>query len=613
VVAEHVVNAAGLWARKVGQMVGIELPMIPMQHHYLVTEDVPEVAAVEGVMPAVTDLEGFTYLQREHDGVLLGVYETHPKHWLADGPGWDYGMELIPEEVDRIAPELTIGFERFPALQRVGIKRWVNGAITFTPDGNPLVGPVPGRPGLWTACGVMAGFSQGAGIGLALASWIVDGDPGEDVFGMDVARFGPFAAEDSYLRATTAQFYARRFLIAYPNEELPAGRPLKTSPVHDDLRDAGARFGVVWGLEVPQYFAPSPDFEEHLTLRRSNAHAVVGEEVAAVRGAAGLYETAAYARYEVTGPGAEAWLDWLLAGRMPSPGRIRLAPMLNERGRLMGDLTVTRLGDEQFWLVGSYYLQAWHQRWFHDHLPETGVVVRNLSDQWVGFSLSGPSARPVVQQLTDDDLSNGAFPFLTCRRMEIGAAEAVVGRISLTGELGYELTVPASEQRALLRKLRDAGTDLGLRLVGDRAVDSLRLEKGYGIWSTEFSEAYTPGMSGLDRFVAFDKGPFMGRDAALRERDEGAARVLVLLDVDAADADASGDEGVWQGDRLVGFTTSGAYGHHVRRSLALAYVDRDVVAAAPALTVDVVGEARPATVLPAAPYDPEGWLLRDHP
>ena len=285
-----------------------------MQHHYLVTEDVPEVAAVEGVMPAVTDLEGFTYLQREHDGVLLGVYETNPRHWHAAGPGWDYGMELIPEEIDRISPELAIGFERFPALQRVGIKRWVNGAITFTPDGNPLVGPVPGRRGYWAACGVMAGFSQGAGIGLALASWIVDGDPGEDVFGMDVARFGSFAANDAYLRQTTRQFYARRFLIAYPNEELPAGRPLKTSPVFDDLHGVGARFGVVWGLEVPQYFAPSPDFEETLTLGRSNAHAVVGEEVRAVREAAGLYETAAYARYEVTGPGARG-----LAG--PPDGR----------------------------------------------------------------------------------------------------------------------------------------------------------------------------------------------------------------------------------------------------------------------------------------------------
>lgn len=609
VVAEHVVNAGGLWARQVGRMAGVELPLIPMQHHYLVTEDVPEVAAIDGVMPAVTDLEGFTYLQREHDGVLLGVYETHPKHWLPDGPGWDYGMQLIPEEVDRISPELAIGFERFPALQRVGIRRWVNGAITFTPDGNPLVGPVPGRRGLWAACGVMAGFSQGAGIGLALATWIVDGDPGDDVFGMDLARFGPYAVADDYLRATTAQFYARRFLIAYPNEELPAGRPLKTSPVHDDLAGAGARFGVVFGLEVPQYFAPSPDFEETLTWRRSNAHDVVAQEVRAVREAAGLYETTAYARYEVSGPAAERWLDHLTAGRLPAPGRIRLAPMLDDRGHLVGDLTVSRLDDDRFWVVGSYYLQEWHRRWFDARLPDRGVTLANLSDRWTGFALSGPRSRQLLERVTDADVSDAGLPFLGCRTLRVGASDAVVGRISLTGELGYELTVPAERQPGLLRALRDAGSDLGLRLVGDRAIDSLRLEKGYGIWSTEFTQAYTPGESGLDRFVAFDKPDFVGREAALRERDQPPTRRLVLLDVDAADADASGDEGVWCDGRLVGSTTSGAFGHHVGRSLAFAYVASDVSAGGP-LHVDVVGDRRPARVLAEPPYDAAGSRLR---
>ncbi len=437
-------------------------------------------------MPAVTDLEGFTYLQREQNGVLLGVYETNPKHWLADGPGWDYGMELIPEEVDRIAPELSIGFERFPALQRVGIKRWVNGGITFTPDGNPLVGPVPGRRNFWSACGVMAGFSQGAGIGLALANWIVDGDPGDDVFGMDITRFGPFATDDSYLRATTAQFYARRFLIAYPNEELPAGRPLKTSPVYPDLIDAGARCSVVYGLEVAQYFAPSADFEENLTWHRSNAHAIVGEEVAATRTAAGLYETTAYARYEVTGSGAAAWLDHIMASALPAVGRIKLAPMLNHRGHLMGDLTVSRLGDERFWVIGSYYLQEWHQRWFAEHLPTDGSVrITNLCDDWCGFSLSGPASREILKQLVDIDLSHPAVPFLSIREAKVAGTDAVVGRISLTGELGYEVTVPASQQRALLAALREVGEPLGMRLIGDRAIDSLRLEKGYGIWSAE--------------------------------------------------------------------------------------------------------------------------------
>lgn len=609
VACEHVVNAAGLWARRVGRMVGVDHPLVPMLHHYLVTEPIPEIAAIRGEMPAVTDLEGFTYLQREGDGVLLGVYETRPQHWAVEGPDWDYGMELFPEDVDRILPELEIGFERFPVLKEVGIKRWVHGAFTFTPDGNPLVGPVPGIPNYWAACGVMAGFSQGAGIGLALANWIVDGDPGTDVFGMDVARFGPYASNDRYLRATTAQFYARRFVMAYPNEELPAGRPLLTTPCYDALLAEGARFTVNRGLEVPLYFAP-PGFEEEMTLGRSNAEPLVAAEVEAVRTAAGAYEIAQYARYEVTGPGAEAWLDHLLASRLPEVGRIRLAPMLGEGGRLMGDLTVTRLEEDRFWLTGSYHLQDFHLRWFLAHLPERGVELRNVTDAWMGFSVSGPNARPILAALASEDVSNEAFPFLSVRRMDVGSARAVVGRISFTGELGYEIVVPVGHHRTLWCELREAGAEHGLRPIGDRALDSLRLEKGYGIWSREYRQDVTPAMCGLDRYVAFDKGPFVGRGAALAERERGPDRRLVLLEVEAADADASMDDGVWLGDRLVGLVTSGAFGHHVGRSLALAYLETGVAEVAPELTVVVLGEERRGRILPEPPYDPAGIRLR---
>jgi dimethylglycine dehydrogenase len=611
VTAEHVVNAAGLWARKVGRMVGVDHPVTPMQHHYLVTESVPEIAALTHVMPAVTDLEGFTYLQREGDGVVLGVYERTPKHWKTEGADWDFGMTLFPEDLDRISPELELGFARFPALQRAGIKRWVNGAFTFTPDGNPLIGPVRGLPGYWSACGVMAGYSQCAAIGLALSNWIVDGDPGDDVFAMDVARFGDWASDDAYLRATTAQFYARRFVIAYPNERLPAGRPLRTTPAHDLLVAEGAVHDATWGLEVPQFFAPGrAAFDEVPSLHRSNAFGLVADEVAAVRTAVGAYETGVYARYEVSGPGARAWLDHLLASRLPDVGRLRLAPMLHPTGTLVGDLTVSRLDDDRFWLVGSYYLQEWHGRWFDAHLPGAGVTIDNLTDRWLGFALSGPSSRELLSRLTDADVSDSGVPFLSCRSMRVAGSQAHVARLSLTGELGYEITVPADEQAALWVALRDAGADLGLRPVGDRAIDSLRLEKGYGIWSAEFTQAYTPGMSGLDRFVAWDKPEFVGRDAALREREAGSARRLVLLDVDAAEADAAGDEPVWLDGRVVGFVTSGSYGHHVRRSLALAYVDAEVAEQHPALAVSVVGERRPASVLAEAPYDPTGSRLR---
>jgi dimethylglycine dehydrogenase len=609
VTAEHVVNAGGLWARRIGRMVGVDHPLVPMVHHFLVTEDIPQIAAIEGDMPAVTDLEGFTYLQKEHGGVLLGVYEQNPRHWAVEGAPWDFGRTLFPEELDRIMPELSIGFARFPILQDVGIKRWVNGAFTFTPDGNPLVGPVAGLPGYWAACGVMAGFSQGAGIGLALANWIVDGDPGDDVFGMDVARFGPYAANDRYLRDTTAQFYARRFVMAYPNEELPAGRPLKTTPCHEALVAEGARFTVNWGLEVPLYFAPA-DFVENDTLERSNAEPFVGDEVRAVRTAVGAYEIAQYARYEVRGPGAEAWLDRLVASRLPEVGRIRLAPMLGPAGRLMGDLTVARLAGDVFWLTGSYYLQEWHRRWFQEQLPPTGVELRNLTDDRMGFSVSGPRSRDLLARLTREDVSNEAFPFLAVRQLDVGSWRAVVGRISLTGELGYEIVVPTVGHRTLWHELREAGEDLGLRPIGDRAVDSLRLEKGYGIWAAEFRQDRTPAMCGLDRYVAVDKDGFIGCEAARRERDTAPAWRLALLEIEAIDADARRDDGVWVGERRVGEVTSGAFGHHVGKSLALAHLERDVVEAAPTLTVYVVGEPRPARLLPAAPYDPRGERLR---
>ena len=611
VVAQHVVNAGGLWARRVGRMVGVDLPLTPMQHHYLITEDLPELLARPDEMPCVTDLEGFTYLQQERKGVILGVYERNPRHWKTEGAEWDYGMELLPEDIDRISPELLIGFSRFPSLQRAGIRKWVNGAFTFTPDGNPLVGPVPGLRHFWAACGCMGGFSQGGAIGKVLAEWIVEGDPGTDIFGMDVARYGRFASDDRYLRDTTAQFYARRFVIAYPNEELPAGRPLKTTPSYPAQRALGARFGVVWGMESPQYFATGePDFVEPPTLRRSAAERFVAAEVAATRSAAGLLDTGVYARYEVRGPGAGRWLDHLLASRLPQVGRIRLAPMLNPAGRLMGDLTVTRLDADRYWLVGSYYLQEWHLRWFRDHLPASGVEIENLSESWLGFSLSGPRSRAILASLTSSDVSDRGIPFMGCARVAVGPTSAVVARLSLTGELGYEINVRAAEQLALWQALMEAGRPHGLRPIGMRAQDSLRLEKGYGVWSLEFSTSCTPAMAGLERFVAADKGDFIGRDAFVAAQVAGPGMKLVLLQVESPEADATGYEPVHLDQRRVGYVTSGAYGHHVRQSLALAYVDTAWCETTAPLSVSILGRPHAASILHALPYDPAGARLR---
>ena len=607
VTCEHVVNAAGLWAKQVGRMAGIELPVSPLEHHYLLTETIPEIAALDGELPLVVDLEGFTYMRQDLKGMLLGIYEIRHKHWMMDGAPWNYGIELLQEDIDRIEDELTLGFERYPVLQHAGVKNWVNGAFTFSPDGNPLVGPVPGKPGYWCACAVMAGFLQGGGVGKSLAEWMIHGEPEADVFGMDVARYGDFAANKRFIKETTGQFYTRRFVMTYPNEQLPAGRPLKMAPAHDAMTDAGCRWGASWGLEVPLYFAPE-GFEETPSLKRSNAHDIVGAECRAVRENVGLLDISGFSRFEVSGPNAERWLDRMMASKLPAPGRAKLAPMLSPEGKLKGDLTLFNWGDGTWWVMGSYYLRAWHMRWFN-HYMEDGVVVRDIADDIVGFSLAGPRSLEVLEGLTDGPI--GELPFMGCGQFDMGLVRAKVGRLSVAGELGYEIHCHASEHIGLRRLLMEAGGDAGIREYGFNALLSLRLEKSFGIWSAEFTQGYTPRQTGMDRWIDWQKQDFIGRVAALKERDAAVeGQVLVTLEVDAADADASGFEPIWSGDRRVGFVTSGGYGHSLSKSLAMALVDHDLAQVGQELSVHIVGAERPAKVIPPSPYDPQGLAMR---
>ncbi|WP_397544438.1 FAD-dependent oxidoreductase [Roseovarius salis] len=605
---EHVVNAAGLWAKQVGRMAGIELPVSPLAHHYLLTETIPEVAALDKEMPLVVDLEGFTYMRQDQKGMLLGIYEINHQHWMMDGAPWNYGIELLQEDPDRIENELTLGFERYPVLQTAGVRNWVNGAFTFSPDGNPLVGPVRGKRGYWCACAVMAGFLQGGGVGKSLAEWMIHGEPEADVFGMDVARYGDYAQNKQYIKETTGQFYTRRFVMTYPNEQLPAGRPLRMSPAYSDMSAAGARWGASYGLELPLYFAPSEDFEETPTLKRSNAFPIIAEECRAVREAAGLIDISGFSRFEVTGAGAERWLDHLVASRLPKPGRARLAPMLSDTGKLKGDLTIMNWGDGTWWIMGSYYLREWHMRWFEDHMTDD-VTVRDLSDTVVGFGVMGPKSLEVLERVTDGPIDE--LPFMGCGTFDIGLVRARVGRLSVSGERGYEIHCAASEHIALRKTLLEAGADLGLREVGFGALVSLRLEKSFGIWSAEFTQGYTPAQTGMDRWIDWEKGDFVGRDAAMAERDGGGpGQIVVTLEVDAEDADASGFEPVWKDGRRVGFVTSGGYGHTVGKSLAMAMVDRDSAAEGTELTTHIVGAERPARVIAPSPYDPSGRAMR---
>ncbi|HBP60375.1 MAG TPA: glycine cleavage system protein T [Alphaproteobacteria bacterium] len=604
---EHVVNAAGLWAKQVGRMAGVELPVSPLAHHYLLTETIPEVAELDHELPLVVDLEGFTYMRQDQKGMLLGIYEINHQHWMMDGAPWDYGIELLQEDVDRIENELTLGFERYPVLQNAGVRNWVNGAFTFSPDGNPLVGPVPGKKNYWSACAVMAGFLQGGGVGKSLAEWMIHGEPEADVYGMDVARYGPFAENKEYIKQTTGQFYSRRFVMTYPNEQLPAGRPLKMAPAHSDMTAAGAQWGSSWDLEVPLYFAPE-GFAETPSLKRSNAFDIVGAECRAVRENVGLLDITGFSRFEVSGPNAEGWLNSIFATKLPAPGRSRLAVALGHDGRLKGDLTLFNWGDGTWWIMGSYYLRRWHMRWFDDHMQD-GVSIRDLGEEMAGFSLSGPNSRAVIETLTDGPV--GDLPFMGCGAFDIGLIRAKVGRLSVTGEAGYEISCRMGDHIALRRMLLEAGADLGISEYGFNALLSLRLEKSYGIWSAEFTQGYTPGMTGMDRWIDWNKEAFIGREAALAERDgNGPAQRLVTLEVAANGADASGYEPVWSGSDRIGFVTSGGYGHTVEKSLAMALVDSDLAEVGTSLMAHVVGVERDVKVIAPSPYDPAGAVMR---
>ena len=607
--AEHVVNAGGLWAREVGRMVGLELPILAMEHQYLITEQIPSFKGQKEQLHCI-DFEGEIYLREERGAMLMGTYERAGVPWSPVETPWDFGQNLLPNDLERIAPSLEVGFEHFPTLGEAGIRKVVNGPFTFAPDGNPLVGPVKGLRNFWVACGVMAGFSQGGGVGLALSQWMVEGDPGADVWAMDVSRYGDWATL-AYTNAKVRENYSRRFRIRFPNEELGAARPLRTTPIYDRLQAENAVFGDYCGLEHPLWFAPSArEAREDVTFKRSNAHEHVAAECRAVRNAVGLLEISNYGKFEVTGPGAVEWLSRLMANRVPEAGRMGLTPMLNERGKLIGDFTMCRPAAERVFLIGTYAAESYYMRWFERHLPPSGVMLRPCAMEYVGLSIAGPQARSLLQGLVREDLSNTAFPFLSFRRMDVGMIPAHVGRVSFTGDLGYEIWVTTDYQRALYDLLVAAGRDFGLKLFGGRALNAMRIEKSFGSWAREYRPIYGPYGAGLGRFVDLKKGDFIGRAAAVEEKESGGALRLVAFAVDASDADAIGDEPIWHDGKVVGWVTSGAYGHSVQRSLALGYIPAGLAEATGGFEIEIIGERRKAERLAAPAFDASGSRMR---
>jgi len=609
--AEHIVNAGGLWARELGRMSGIHLPVVPMEHHYLITEEIDKITSLpEGQrLPACIDYEANIYFRQERSGLLLGTYEPQSTPWSLDGTPQTFGHDLLEPDLDRIADRLALAFERIPSLQNAGIKDTINGPFVFSPDGNPMIGPVPGMKNYWTAVGVMAGFCQAGGVGKTLAEWMIEGEPSIDVWAMDIARFGDFATPEWGV-IKSSENYERRFVMTFPNETLPKGRRQKTTSIYDRLTQKGAVWQDSFGLENALWFAASPeDAYEEPTFHRSRSHGYVAKEVEAVRASVGASEVANFANHKFTGKGAKAFLNKVLAGRIPGPGRVNLTPMLLESGKLNGDLTVACIDEETFYLFGSSVAQNMHLRWFEMHLEGVqDVLYQNMTDDFHGIAISGPNSRELLSRLTREDVSSEAFKFRDIKDTFIGGVPALCVRISFTGELGYEIYVAPQYQLKLFEAIEEAGADLNLKWFGGRALMSMRLEKSWGAWTMDFRPDFTIMESGLDFFVDWDKD-FIGKKAALIEKKNGPSKKLSVIHIDT-ETDVSGDEAVMHNGECVSYITSGGYGHSVKKSLAMTYLPVELIDSNAKLEVEILGEFKEASIVMEPLYDPSGSKMR---
>ncbi len=607
VIAEHVVNCGGLWAREVGHMAGLNLPVQPMEHHYLITDRIDEIANFGSRLPCGIDYEANIYFRQERDGLLLGTYEPVGVPWKVGVTPQDFGHELLQPNLEHIADRLELGFERIPALAEAGIKDTINGPFTFGPDGNPMIGPVPGMHNYWCAVGVMAGFCQGGGVGLTMAEWMIDGEPSIDVWAMDVARFGDWATPD-WGTVKSCENYERRFVMTFPNETLPKGRRQQTTALYDRFVQRGAVMGQAFGLEHVLWFADGPDdAHEDPTFERNRSFDYVAKECAAVQTSVGGIELANFAKHEIKGPGARDWLNRTMAGYVPKPGRITLTPMLTEKGRLYGDLTIACLGDEHFMLFGSGAMQDAHSRFFAKTLPQ-GVTHENQTGDWHGIGLSGPKSRELLQRITRKDVSAEAMAFRDCCQTFVGGVPVILNRISFSGELGYEIYCRPQYLIRLAEAIEEAGADLGYTWYGNRTLMSLRLDKGWGAWGLEFRPDFNAVEAGMEVFINWKKD-FVGKEPTLKAREDGVARKLVTLIVDTQ-IDVTLDEAVMKDGAAVGYITSGGYAHRSQKSMALAYVASEHAAPGTKLQVEILGMLCDAEVLGGPLYDANGANMR---
>jgi dimethylglycine dehydrogenase len=607
---QWVVNAAGLWGREVAALAGIKLPLLPTEHQYFVTETIAEIDALDRRLPSVADRDGEYYLRQEGKGLLVGAYEKDVRFWAEDGTPQGFGHELFADDLERIEDNMMRAIDRVPAVGEAGIKRVINGPMIWSTDSNVLLGPVPEKQGYFCCNGIIPGFSQSGGMGLMVAQWIIEGEMQYDMFAWDVARFGDWA-DANFTKARVGDQYAHRFKIHFPNEEREAGRPVRTRPVYEMQKDMGAVFGLNYGWEHPLYF--SRYVSETAGFTRQPWWDVVGHEARTLRDAAGIIDISNFAKYRVTGKGAEDWLNAVFANRIPSVvGRSCLTPLIGKRGGIAGDATVTRLAEDEFWIVSSGMAERYQKR-FYDAVPlPKGTTFETLTNDWCGFNVAGPKSRDLIQRLTNESLDTANWPFMRSKRIEIAGVDVMALRVSFTGDLGWELHCRAEDQLALYTALLETGQAFGAVPVGSRALMSLRMEKGYGSWGREYSPEYWPQECGLDRLCRSDKS-YLNRDAALTNMAKPPREQMVLLaleseDTNASNADATGGEPIFKDGIGIGRVSSGAYGYHVGMSLALGFV-KDAQAG-DVVEVMVLGRPHRATILDQPPFDPDGTRLR---
>ncbi len=610
---EVLINAAGLWGREVGHLAGLDLPLMPMEHQYFVTEDIPEIVAAGRRLPSIADRDAEFYLRQEGNGLLVGAYEKDGRFWAENGTPLDFGHELLPDDLDRISDNLERACDRLPALASAGVKKVINGPMIWSPDSAALFGPVPGLKNYYCCNGIIPGFSQSGGLGLLLAQWIVEGEPELDLFPWDIARFGKWPNK-TYTKARALDCYANRFKIHFPYEEREAGRPLKTRPVYEKQKAMGAVFGLNYGWEHPLWFAKDGvEAKEDYGFERQEWFEHVREECEALRNSVGMLDVSNYAKYEIKGAGSADWLNKIIANNIPTEvGRSCLTPMLGVRGGIAGDFTVTKVADDHFWMFGSGMAEEYHRRFWEMVPAPAGVTLESRTDDWCGFAVAGPKSREMLQRMTNIDLSNDAFKFMRSSKLAIAGIEGIAMRVSFTGDLGWEIYVPTEQQEALFDALLAEGESYGIRLVGGRSLLSLRVEKGYGSWGREYSPEYWPHEVGLERLIKMDKPEFLGKDVWAKLSENEPREKLVMLSIDVTTADASGGESIFAKDGTpVGRVSSGAYGHTVKQSLALCFIKSEFIKSGAEFDVAVLGLPHHARLLDEPPFDPRGEKLRN--